>query len=46
MEVELKCKRNGCKKVYKESENHDKACNYHPGMPVFSNLKKGWSCCN
>lgn len=45
-EAELKCVRNGCKKRYLESENHEKACHHHPGKPIFHDLKKGWTCCN
>lgn len=46
MENDKKCKRNGCKKPYKENENNEQACNYHPGKPIFHDLKKGWTCCN
>jgi hypothetical protein len=44
--METKCKRNGCKKPYNENENNDQACKYHPGKPIFHDLKKGWTCCN
>lgn len=44
--METKCKRNGCKKAYNEAENNDEACKYHSGKPIFSDLKKGWTCCN
>ena len=40
------CQRNGCRKPYKESENNDEACLYHPGKPIFHDTKKGWTCCN
>ena len=46
MEVSKMCKRNGCRKKYLESENNDQACHYHPGKPIFHDLKKGWDCCN
>lgn len=45
-ETQLKCKRHGCRKEYKESENTETSCNYHPGKPIFHDLKKGWTCCN
>lgn len=44
MQAPLKCKRNGCKKAYEE--NNPTACHYHPGKPIFHDLKKGWTCCN
>ncbi|CAK64510.1 unnamed protein product (macronuclear) [Paramecium tetraurelia] len=44
--METKCKRNGCKKAYNQNENNDQACKHHPGKPIFSDLKKGWTCCN
>jgi len=45
-EVQKNCRNPGCKKKYLESENHDQACHYHPGKPIFHDLKKGWTCCN
>lgn len=44
--TEKKCTRNGCKKKYTDAENTPGACNYHPGKPIFHDLKKGWTCCN
>ena len=41
-----KCKRPGCNQQYKESENDDTKCYWHPGKPIFHDLKKGWECCN
>lgn len=46
MEEEKKCKRHGCKKSYKESENIQGACMFHPGKPMFHDTKKGWTCCD
>ncbi|KRX08230.1 hypothetical protein PPERSA_07710 [Pseudocohnilembus persalinus] len=43
---QLKCVRNGCGKKYQENENNGQACNFHPGKPIFHDLKKGWTCCN
>eukprot|EP00735_Rhodelphis_limneticus_P015500 TRINITY_DN9779_c0_g1::TRINITY_DN9779_c0_g1_i1::g.4813::m.4813 TRINITY_DN9779_c0_g1::TRINITY_DN9779_c0_g1_i1::g.4813 ORF type:complete len:247 (+),score=8.60,sp/Q9SE33/RAR1_ARATH/44.58/3e-57,sp/Q9SE33/RAR1_ARATH/41.94/2e-11,CHORD/PF04968.7/1.7e-27,CHORD/PF04968.7/1e-26 TRINITY_DN9779_c0_g1_i1:49-789(+) len=40
------CKRKGCGVKYKESDNHDGACHYHPGPPVFHDRKRGWACCD
>ena len=39
------CKNNGCKKKYSESENNNDACCFHPGLPIFHDCKKGWTCC-
>jgi disease resistance protein len=46
METKLKCMRPGCGKDYTETENNDKACYFHPGKPIFHDIKKGWTCCN
>ncbi|KAH7372686.1 hypothetical protein KP509_17G016600 [Ceratopteris richardii] len=35
-----------CKKTFTESVNHDTACLYHPGPPIFHDRSRGWSCCN
>merc|ERR1711879_98014 len=41
----LKCYNAGCGKKYKESDNNDTICVYHPGPPEFHDLKKTWKCC-
>ena len=47
MNLELeKCQHNGCKKKFSPSENTESSCKYHPGKPIFHDLKKGWTCCN
>ena len=43
---QFKCERNGCKKKFLANENGPEACHYHPGKPIFHDLKKGWTCCN
>ena len=40
------CIHNGCKKRFNLSENGPSSCVYHPGKPIFHDLKKGWTCCN
>ncbi|KAE8651755.1 cysteine and histidine-rich domain-containing protein RAR1 isoform X2 [Cucumis sativus] len=40
------CKNKGCGKTFTEMENHDTACSYHPGPPVFHDRMRGWQCCN
>lgn len=42
---QYKCKNNGCHKDYNPNDNHEQACSYHPGAPIFHDLKKSWSCC-
>ena len=41
-----RCKRAGCNKYYLEADNNGTACRFHPGKPIFHDLKKGWACCN
>ncbi|PIN09717.1 hypothetical protein CDL12_17695 [Handroanthus impetiginosus] len=40
------CKNMGCGKSFKEKDNHDTACSYHPGPPVFHDRMRGWKCCD
>ncbi|KAI5060285.1 hypothetical protein GOP47_0024705 [Adiantum capillus-veneris] len=42
--AEQTCK--NCKKTFTEMGNHDTACDYHPGPPVFHDRSRGWACCN
>lgn len=35
------CKNNGCGQTFKEKDNHDTACNYHPEPPVFHDRMRG-----
>jgi disease resistance protein len=46
MESKKKCTRQGCLKQYTDAENHETACRYHDGKPIFHDIKKGWTCCN
>uniref|UniRef100_A0A7N0TG41 CHORD domain-containing protein n=1 Tax=Kalanchoe fedtschenkoi TaxID=63787 RepID=A0A7N0TG41_KALFE len=39
------CKNKGCGKTFQEINNHDSACEYHPGPAVFHDRLKGWKCC-
>eukprot|EP01112_Ceratiomyxa_fruticulosa_P018802 TRINITY_DN6065_c1_g1_i1.p1 TRINITY_DN6065_c1_g1~~TRINITY_DN6065_c1_g1_i1.p1 ORF type:complete len:333 (-),score=65.19 TRINITY_DN6065_c1_g1_i1:47-1045(-) len=41
----LKCARNGCNSTFTLTSNHEEACLYHKGNPVFHEGRKGWSCC-
>ncbi|EXC20885.1 K(+) efflux antiporter 5 [Morus notabilis] len=40
------CKNKGCGKAFKEKDNHDSACSYHPGPAVFHDRMRGWKCCD
>ncbi|KAL6619467.1 hypothetical protein ACP70R_034606 [Stipagrostis hirtigluma subsp. patula] len=40
------CKNKGCGKSYKEKDNHDSVCEYHPGPAVFHDRMRGWKCCD
>ncbi|XP_069842348.1 integrin beta-1-binding protein 2 isoform X2 [Dendropsophus ebraccatus] len=40
-----RCKHSGCKEVYQGPESCESNCVYHPGVPVFHEGMKYWSCC-
>ncbi|KAK6936368.1 CHORD domain [Dillenia turbinata] len=40
------CKNKGCGKTFKEKDNHETACTYHPGPAVFHDRMRGWKCCD
>ncbi|XP_050226142.2 cysteine and histidine-rich domain-containing protein RAR1 [Mercurialis annua] len=40
------CRNQGCGKSFKEKENHETACSYHPGPAVFHDRLRGWKCCD
>lgn len=39
------CKNKGCTSVYEGEESDSDTCVYHPGVPVFHEGMKFWSCC-
>lgn len=41
----LTCYNKGCGKDYNPEENTAESCKHHPGVPVFHDALKGWSCC-
>lgn len=43
--IGTRCKHSGCKEVYQGPENEKATCVYHPGVPVFHEGMKYWSCC-
>ncbi|KAL9261726.1 DEAD-box ATP-dependent RNA helicase 7-like protein [Drosera capensis] len=40
------CRNKGCGETFKEMDNHDSACTYHPGPAVFRDRLRGWKCCD
>lgn len=43
--IGITCKNGGCNATYASAANDDTECNYHPGVPVFHEGLKYWSCC-
>uniref|UniRef100_A0A3B1K2C1 Cysteine and histidine-rich domain-containing protein 1 n=1 Tax=Astyanax mexicanus TaxID=7994 RepID=A0A3B1K2C1_ASTMX len=43
--MSLLCYNKGCGQRFDLENNPDDACTYHPGVPVFHDALKGWSCC-
>ncbi|KAJ8007869.1 hypothetical protein DPEC_G00098660 [Dallia pectoralis] len=41
----LLCYNKGCGKTFDAETNNDDACLHHPGVPIFHDALKGWSCC-
>lgn len=39
------CKHGGCTYSYEGTKNDEKPCVYHPGVPIFHEGLKFWSCC-
>lgn len=39
------CKNGGCSQVYDGPQNNEMNCRYHPGVPIFHEGLKFWSCC-
>lgn len=35
------CKNKGCGQTFKEKDNHEAACNFHPGPAVFHDRMRG-----
>ncbi|XP_060879474.1 cysteine and histidine-rich domain-containing protein morgana-like [Metopolophium dirhodum] len=40
------CKNNGCKQAYEGAGKGNLTCDHHPGVPIFHEGMKYWSCCN
>ncbi|XP_071372923.1 cysteine and histidine-rich domain-containing protein 1-like isoform X1 [Centroberyx affinis] len=43
--MSLLCYNKGCGQRFDLDNNPDDACTFHPGVPVFHDALKGWSCC-
>ncbi|KAM5221742.1 integrin beta-1-binding protein 2 [Ctenodactylus gundi] len=43
--MSLLCLNKGCGQHFDPSTNFSDSCCYHPGVPVFHDALKGWSCC-
>ena len=43
--AEILCYNKGCGQTYDPQANTNDSCRYHPGVPVFHDALKGWSCC-
>ncbi|XP_060922473.1 cysteine and histidine-rich domain-containing protein 1 [Limanda limanda] len=41
----LLCYNKGCGNKYEADQNKADSCLFHPGVPIFHDALKGWSCC-
>uniref|UniRef100_A0A669E999 Zgc:92429 n=1 Tax=Oreochromis niloticus TaxID=8128 RepID=A0A669E999_ORENI len=41
----LLCYNKGCGQKFDPDKNKDDSCLFHPGVPIFHDALKGWSCC-
>ncbi|KAK5612955.1 hypothetical protein CRENBAI_003966 [Crenichthys baileyi] len=41
----LLCYNKGCGEKFDHDKNKDDSCLFHPGVPIFHDALKGWSCC-
>ncbi|KAM6909564.1 cysteine and histidine-rich domain-containing protein 1 [Xenentodon cancila] len=41
----LLCYNKGCGETFDPDKNQDDSCLFHPGIPIFHDALKGWSCC-
>eukprot|EP00271_Cylindrocystis_brebissonii_P015244 TRINITY_DN3752_c0_g1_i1.p1 TRINITY_DN3752_c0_g1~~TRINITY_DN3752_c0_g1_i1.p1 ORF type:complete len:240 (+),score=30.35 TRINITY_DN3752_c0_g1_i1:252-971(+) len=44
--AEQTCSNKGCGVKFREKDNSDTACSFHPGPAVFHDRRKGWACCD
>ncbi|XP_034020193.1 cysteine and histidine-rich domain-containing protein 1 [Thalassophryne amazonica] len=43
--MSLLCYNKGCGQKFHPEDNNNDSCVYHPGVPIFHDALKGWSCC-
>ncbi|CAN9509727.1 unnamed protein product [Ophioblennius macclurei] len=43
--MSLLCYNKGCGQKFDANKNKDDSCLFHPGVPIFHDALKGWSCC-
>ncbi|XP_025099052.1 cysteine and histidine-rich domain-containing protein 1-like [Pomacea canaliculata] len=43
--IGTQCKNNGCRGTYTGQPSSEGECQYHPGVPIFHEGMKFWSCC-
>ncbi|KAM9425453.1 cysteine and histidine-rich domain-containing protein 1 isoform 2-T2 [Pholidichthys leucotaenia] len=41
----LLCYNKGCGQTFDPDKNKEDSCAFHPGVPIFHDALKGWSCC-
>jgi cysteine/histidine-rich domain-containing protein 1 len=46
MDVLVLCYRKGCGEKFNPLDNKEGCCRHHPGVPIFHDALKGWSCCS
>lgn len=46
VQVGQSCKRSSCNGTYKGPQSDEEVCVHHPGVPIFHEGMKYWSCCN
>jgi len=39
------CKRSACNSVFVDDSSRTEKCTHHPGVPIFHEGSKGWTCC-
>ncbi|KAG5837102.1 hypothetical protein ANANG_G00235700 [Anguilla anguilla] len=45
VKIGTSCKNGGCSKTFNGPGSNEEACMYHPGVPIFHEGMKYWSCC-
>ncbi|XP_070568801.1 cysteine and histidine-rich domain-containing protein 1-like [Ptychodera flava] len=45
IKIGTSCKNNGCNDSYADENSNQGICTYHPGVPIFHEGMKYWSCC-